>query len=88
METIFHSLQVAPAFFRTRMAVQEKAIKICQSHFQQMQFPKPKKHTKKAKKYKKISAASEVRTVVLETTILDWPALGSSHLRVLTGSLH
>ena len=27
METIFHSLQFAPAFLRTRMVVQEKAIK-------------------------------------------------------------
>ena len=27
METIFRSLQLAPAFFRTRMVVQEKAIK-------------------------------------------------------------
>ena len=39
METIFHSLQFAHAFLRQEWWCKKKAIKICQSHFQQIQLP-------------------------------------------------
>ena len=66
--------------------MQEKAIKICQSHFQQMQFALTLENIKESKKKKKC-ADSGIWTGDLEITILDWPAVGSSRLRILTGSL-
>ena len=85
METIFHSLQYAPAFFRTRMVVQEKAIKHLSDSLQTNALALTLENIKGSKKR---CAHSEIRTGDLEITILDWTAVGSSGLRLLTGSLH
>ena len=52
METIFHSLQFAHAFLRQEWSCKKKAIKICQSHFQQIQLPLTLENTKESKKKK------------------------------------
>ena len=50
METIFHSLQFAPAFFRTRMVLQEKAIKNLSVSLPKDAVPLTLENTKESKK--------------------------------------
>ena len=50
METIFHYLQFAPAFFRTRMGVQEKAIKNLSVSIPKDAVPLTLVNTKESKK--------------------------------------
>ena len=57
METIFHSLQFTPAFLRTRMVVQEKAIKYVSQISNKCSCLNLRKHQRKQKKNKKKTMA-------------------------------
>ena len=73
METIFHYLQFAPAFLRTRIVVQEKAIKICPMHFDGNHFSLSaictcflkNKNSRARKGYKNLSVSLPTNAVAL-----------------------
>ena len=78
MINIFHSLQSAPAFFRTRMALQGKASKDLSVSLPTNAVALTLDYIKECK----ITCAdTEIYPADLETTILDCLAVGSSRLQ-------